>query len=34
MDLTKDEAYSLAEFIDMQLLDYIREDTDIRKFFA
>jgi len=29
MDLTKDEAYSLAEFIDMQLLTYIRADTDI-----
>lgn len=29
INLTNGEAYSLAEFIDMQLLNYIREDTDI-----
>ena len=29
MNLTKDEAYSLAEFVDMQLIDYIRADTEI-----
>ena len=28
-DLTKDEAYAVAEFIDTSLLTYIREDEDI-----
>ena len=27
--LTKDEAYNIAEFIDMNLIDSIRTDTDI-----
>lgn len=27
--LTEDEAYSLAEFIDMSLISYIRDDTDV-----
>lgn len=29
LNLTKDEAYSTAELIDMQLLAYIREDTEV-----
>ena len=29
IDLTKDEAYSLANHIDCTLLDTIRNDTDI-----
>ena len=29
MELTKGEAYSLAEFIDMNLLDSIRKDENI-----
>lgn len=28
-ELTKKEAYAVAEFIDCNLLDYIRSDTDI-----
>lgn len=28
-DLTKDEAYAVAEFIDCSLLTYIREDEDV-----
>lgn len=28
-DLTKDEAYALADFIDIALYDRIRNDTDI-----
>ena len=28
-DLTKDEAYAVAEYIDSNLLQYIREDEDI-----
>ena len=28
-ELTKKEAYAVAEFIDCKLLDYIRSDTDI-----
>lgn len=27
--LTKKEAYAVAEFIDCNLLDYIRSDTDV-----
>lgn len=27
--LTEDEAYSVAEFIDMCLFDYMRNDTDV-----
>jgi len=27
--LTKGEAYSLAEFIDMSLIDFIRDNTDM-----
>lgn len=29
IDLTKAEAYSLAEFIDMNLIECIRSDTDV-----
>ena len=29
IDLTKGEAYAVAEMIDMNLLDNIRNDTDI-----
>ena len=29
IDLTKDEAYAVAEFIDTSLLTYIREDEDV-----
>lgn len=29
MDLTKDEAYAVASFIDSYLIDMIRNDTDI-----
>ena len=29
IDLTKGEAYAVAELIDMNLLDTIRNDTDI-----
>lgn len=28
-ELTKKEAFAVAEFIDCNLLDYIRSDTDI-----
>ena len=28
-ELNKDESYAVAEFIDCNLLDYIRSDTDI-----
>ena len=28
-ELTKGEAYSLADLIDMNLIDYIRNDTDV-----
>lgn len=28
-ELSKKEAYAVAEFIDCNLLDYIRSDTDI-----
>ncbi|MBR6859722.1 MAG: hypothetical protein IKM73_00175 [Acidaminococcaceae bacterium] len=29
MDLTKDEAYAVADFIDTSLIDMIRNDTDL-----
>ena len=29
MDLTKDEAYAVATFIDSSLIDMIRTDTDV-----
>ena len=29
VDLTKGQAYSLAEFIDLNLIETIRNDTDI-----
>lgn len=28
-ELTKDEAYSLADFIDFNLLSYIRQDEEV-----
>lgn len=29
MDLTKDEAYSLADYICMNFITYIRQDVDV-----
>ena len=29
MELTKDEAYAVANFIDTSLIDMIRNDTDV-----
>ena len=29
IELTPDEAFAVAEFIDMNLVDYIRTDTDM-----
>lgn len=29
IDITKDEAYSLAQLVDMNLIEYIRDDTDL-----
>lgn len=29
VDITKDEAYSIAEFIDNNLISYIKEDPDL-----
>ena len=29
IDLTRDEAFSIAEFIDFNIIDNIRNDTDI-----
>ena len=33
MDLTKDEAYAIAEMIDIYLFDMIRNDTDMDSFY-